>query len=75
MNKSKLIKTKKDHKQALERLVMLIGMEPEFGSSEFAELDALAALIEIYEKEHFPMDKPDPIEAIKFRIEQQGLTV
>lgn len=72
MNKSQRIKTKKAHKQALERLVTLMSMEPEAGSSEFAEFDALAALIEIYEKEHFPMDPPDPIEAIKFRIEQEG---
>lgn len=75
MNHYKLIKTKNDHKQALERLVALMNMEPESGTSEFAEFDALAALIEIYEKEHFPMDKPDPIEAIEFRIEQQGSTV
>jgi HTH-type transcriptional regulator/antitoxin HigA len=75
MNKSKRIKTKEDHKQALDRLVTLMSKDPEAGSSEFAEFDALAALIEIYEKEHFPMDKPDPIEAIEFRIEQQGSTV
>ena len=37
-------------------------------------LDVLATLIDAYETEHFPMDPPDPIEAIKFRMEQQGLT-
>ena len=37
-------------------------------------LDVLATLIDAYETEHYPMDPPDPIEAIKFRMEQQGLT-
>jgi HTH-type transcriptional regulator / antitoxin HigA len=36
-------------------------------------LDVLATLIDAYEAEHYPMDPPDPIEAIKFRMEQQGL--
>ena len=37
-------------------------------------MDVLATLIDAYEAEHYPMDPPDPIEAIKFRMEQQGLT-
>ena len=37
-------------------------------------LDVLATLIDVYENEHYPMDPPDPIEAIKFRMEQQSLT-
>ncbi|CUT12372.1 Helixturnhelix motif [Bradyrhizobium sp.] len=44
------------------------------GTSEGDRLDVLATLIDAYEAEHDPMDPPDPIEAIKFRMEQQGLT-
>lgn len=43
-------------------------------TAEGDRLDVLAMLIDVYEAEHYPMDPPDPIEAIKFRIEQQGLT-
>ena len=43
-------------------------------SPEGDRLDVLATLIDAYESEHFPMDPPDPIEAIKFRMEQQGLS-
>ena len=44
------------------------------GTPEGDRLDVLATLIDAYEAEHFPIDPPDPIEAIKFRMEQQGLT-
>ena len=44
------------------------------GSLESDRLDELATLIDVFESEHFPMDPPDPIEAIKFRMEQQGIT-
>ncbi len=43
------------------------------GTPEGDRLDVLATLVEAYEKEHFPIDPPDPIEAIRFRLEQQGL--
>jgi HTH-type transcriptional regulator / antitoxin HigA len=42
------------------------------GSTESDELDILATLIEAYEREHYPVELPDPIEAIKFRLEQKG---
>lgn len=74
MNHIKLIKTQQDHEQALARLMALMDMDPTPGSSENDEIDVLAVLIEKYEKETFPLDKPDPIEAIKFRMDQQGLT-
>lgn len=74
MNHLKLIKTQQDHEQALARLMALMDMDPTPGSSENDEIDVLAVLIEKYEKETFPLDKPDPIEAIKFRMDQQGLT-
>jgi HTH-type transcriptional regulator / antitoxin HigA len=44
------------------------------GTPKGDRLDVLATLIEAYEERHYPMDPPDPIEAIKFRMEQQGLT-
>jgi HTH-type transcriptional regulator/antitoxin HigA len=44
------------------------------GARNGDRLDVLATLIDAYETEHYPMDPPDPIEAIKFRMEQQGLT-
>jgi HTH-type transcriptional regulator/antitoxin HigA len=73
MNHIKLIKTTQDHEQALFRLMALMDLDPESNTNESDELDVLALLIEKYEQEVFPMDPPDPIEAIKFRMEQQGL--
>lgn len=69
--KIKPIKTDKDYNQALERLEEIFDAKP--GTPEGDELDVLSMLIEKYEKENFPIDFPDPIEAIKFRMEQLGL--
>jgi HTH-type transcriptional regulator/antitoxin HigA len=66
----KPIKNERDYEQALQRVESL-WKSPE-GSVESDELDVLATLIEAYEREHFPIDLPDPVEAIKFRLEQQG---
>lgn len=66
----KPIKTKKDYKQALERLETIF--DAKNGSSEGDELEVLSILIEKYEDAHFPVGLPDPIEAIKFRMEQLG---
>ncbi|MEZ8294957.1 MULTISPECIES: ImmA/IrrE family metallo-endopeptidase [Vibrio] len=74
MNHIKLIKSEQDHEQALARLMALMDMEPESDSIESDEIDVLAMLIEKYEEEEFPIDSPNPIEAIKFRMDQQGLT-
>lgn len=73
MDHIRLIKSDQDHEQALARLMTLMDLEPEDGSKEGDELDVLAVLIEKYEEEKFPIDPPDPIEAIKFRMDQQGL--
>lgn len=73
MNHIKLIKTEQDHEQALSRLMALMDLDPKQDTIEGDELDVLALLIEKYEEEVFPMDSPDPIEAIKFRMDQQGL--
>lgn len=74
MNHIKLIKNEQEHAQALARPMALMDMSPEANTPESDEMDVLALLIEQYERVAFPMDKPDPIEAIKFRMEQQGLT-
>lgn len=66
----KPIKTKNDYHQALKRLEKIF--EAKMNSKEGDELEILSILIEKYEDEHFPIGFPDPIEAIKFRMEQMG---
>jgi HTH-type transcriptional regulator / antitoxin HigA len=66
----KPIRTEADYEQALRRVEKLWD-SPE-GSPHSDELDVLTTLIEAYEREHYPIDPPDPIEAIKFRLEQLG---
>ncbi|MFC4511303.1 type II toxin-antitoxin system HigA family antitoxin [Flavobacterium buctense] len=66
----KPIKTEKDYNQALERLETIF--DAKLGSAEGDELEVLGILIDQYENEHFPIGLPDPIEAIKFRMEQMG---
>lgn len=68
----KPIKTKKDYQNALARLEEIFDARK--GSAEGDELDILGILIEQYENEHFPIGLPDPVEAIKFRMEQLGYT-
>ena len=66
----KPIRTKKDYQQALERLEVIFDAKK--GTDKGDELEILGMLIEKYENEKFPIDFPDPIEAIKFRMEQLG---
>jgi HTH-type transcriptional regulator/antitoxin HigA len=66
------IRTKRDYEVAIREVELLWGAKA--GTPEGDRLDVLATLIDVYETEHYPMDPPDPIEAIKFRMEQQGLT-
>lgn len=73
MNHTTRIKNEKDHAEALTRVSELMDKNPVSGSEEGDELEVLVLLIERYEQEKFPIDKPDPIEVIKFRTEQQGL--
>ena len=68
----KIIKCESDYTEALGRLSSLMDAVP--GSPEEDDLELLSLVIEKYEEEHFPIDLPDPVEAIKFRMEQQGLT-
>lgn len=66
----KPIKTKKDYQQALRKLEKIFDAMK--GSAEGDDLEILSILIEKYEDQHFPIGLPDPIEAIKFRMEQMG---
>jgi HTH-type transcriptional regulator/antitoxin HigA len=66
------IRTKADYEWALLQVEQLWGARS--GTPAGDRLDILATLIDAYEEEHYPMPPPDPIEAIKFRMEQQGLT-
>ena len=68
----KPIKTKKDYEQAMLRLENIFDAKK--GTPKGDELEILSLLIEKYEDEHFPIDLPDPVEAIKFRMEQTGMT-
>ena len=65
------IKTKRDYEKALRRVATLMDAEP--GSDEGDELEVLATLVDAYEERHFPVRAADPVEAILFRMEQQGL--
>ena len=66
----KPIKTDTDYNQVLERLEMIFDAKK--GSPEGDELEVLGILVDQYENKHFPIGLPDPIEAIKFRMEQMG---
>jgi HTH-type transcriptional regulator/antitoxin HigA len=68
----KPIKTEQDYQEALQRLEVIFDSKK--GSPEGDELEILGVLIEKYESVHFPIGLPDPIEAIKFRMEQMGYT-
>jgi HTH-type transcriptional regulator / antitoxin HigA len=70
--KMKPIRTEADYDAALEAVAALWGAAS--GTPRGDRLDVLATLIDAYEAKHYAMDPPDPIEAIKFRMEQQGLT-
>jgi HTH-type transcriptional regulator/antitoxin HigA len=72
MSPVKPIRTTRDYAEAMREMERLWGARS--GTAEGDRLDVLATLIDVYEGEHHPMDPPDPIEAIKFRMEQQGLT-
>lgn len=67
----KPIKTDADHEAALKEIERLWGAAE--GTADGDRLEILITLAEAYEEAHFPMDMPDPIEAIKFRLEQQGV--
>ena len=67
----KVIKTEQDYNQALKRLEIIF--HAEIDSPEGDEAEVLSILIEKYEEKHYPIGMPDPIEAIKFKMEQMGM--
>lgn len=69
--KVKPIKTKRDYEESLLRVEELMGAKK--NTPEGDEFEILATLVEVYEEEHFQIDDPDPIEAIKHRMEAMGL--
>jgi HTH-type transcriptional regulator / antitoxin HigA len=64
-----------DYRAALASASALVDLDPAPGTPDGDRLDVLSALIEHYEARHFPLDRPTPIEAIRFRMEQAGLGV
>lgn len=68
------IHTDADYKTALKAVSRLMENDPDAGTPEGDLLDVLTTLVQAYEAKNFPIDLPDPVEAIKFRMEQAGLT-
>jgi HTH-type transcriptional regulator/antitoxin HigA len=68
------IHTDQDYRAALKQVSALFDNEPEPGTAEGDYFDVMVTLIEAYEAKHFPVDLPNPIDAIKFRMEQSGLS-
>lgn len=69
------IHTTKDYKAALREISRLMADDPVSGTAEGDRLDILATLVQAYEARQFPIDAPDPVDAIRFRMEQSGLSV
>ncbi|MBC7618374.1 MAG: transcriptional regulator [Candidatus Saccharibacteria bacterium] len=67
------IRTEADYQAALQLVAPYFENEPEIDSDAGAHFEAMLTLIEAYEAKHYPIDPPDPVDAIKFRMEQQGL--
>lgn len=67
------IRDDQDYEKALARVDALMQLNPEVGTPQSDELEVLVLLIEKYEEKHWHIAEPDPIDAIKFRMEQMGL--
>jgi HTH-type transcriptional regulator/antitoxin HigA len=65
------LKSEQDYEAAHNRIEALMGSDTE---AEISELEVLSTLVDVYEREHHPISAPDPIEAVRFRMEQAGLT-
>ena len=65
------IKSDRDYEAALKRIELLMGSDEE---AAIDELEVLSTLVEVHEQEFYPISEPDPVEAIRFRMEQAGLT-
>lgn len=68
------IRTEEDYRAALRQVSLFFDNEPDPGTPDGDRFEVLLTLVEAYEARHFPLELPDPVEAIKFRMEQEGLT-
>ena len=71
----KPIRTEQDYLAALREVSALIDLDPSLDTPEGERLDVMGTLVQAYEAKHYPIDPPDPIDAIKFRMEQSNMTV
>ena len=71
----KAIRTEADYLAALQEFSTLIDLDPFEDSPEGERLDVLGTLVQAYQSKHYPIDPPDLVDAIKFRMEQSGMTV
>lgn len=71
----KAIRTEADYFEALRQVSALIDLDPDRDSPEGERLEVIGTLVQAYEAQHYPIDPPDPIEAIRFRMDQSGMTV
>jgi HTH-type transcriptional regulator/antitoxin HigA len=69
------IRTDADYRSALREVSALIDLDPDRDSPQGERLEVIGTLVQAYEAEHYPIDPPDPIEAIRFRMEQSGMVV
>lgn len=69
----KPIRTEKDYRGALKKIDALIALDPKEGTAEYDELDILSTLVEAYETMHYPIEAPNPVEAIKYIMQEKGL--
>lgn len=69
------IHTEADYQAVLQEVSALMNQDPDAGTPDGDRLDVLATLVQAYEAKHYPIAPPDPIEAIKFRMEQGGLSI
>jgi HTH-type transcriptional regulator/antitoxin HigA len=70
---TKVLKTRAEYEEALREVGRLAALDPAAGTSHADRLEVLALLVSDYESKHFPIDDPDPVDAIRFRMEQMGL--
>ncbi|MES2836686.1 MAG: helix-turn-helix domain-containing protein [Bacteroidota bacterium] len=73
MKTIKPVRTKADYKAALARIEELIVSNPKKGTAAYDELDIIGTLVAAYEEIHYPITAPDPVEAVKYAMEEEGL--
>lgn len=71
----KPIRNEEDYRAMLREVSALVNLDPELGTPEGDRLEVLSTLIQAWESQHYAIDAPDPVEAIRFRMEQAGLTI